>query len=70
MVFPTFDLSLNFALRSSFYKPQSTPGLVFADCIERLNLWLQINIPTLGYGAAAERLNYPIKFSQCEGGNV
>ena len=36
-----FSLSLNFAIRSWWSEPQSTPGLVFADCIE-LYLWLQI----------------------------
>ena len=42
MVFPTFfNLSLNFAIRSSWSKPQSAPSLVFADWIERLYLWLQ-----------------------------
>ena len=42
MVFPTFfNLSLNLAIRSSWSKPQSAPGLVFADCIELLHLWLQ-----------------------------
>ena len=35
VVFPTFfNLSLNFAIRSSWSEPQSTPNLVFADCIE------------------------------------
>ena len=42
MVFPTFfNLSLNFAIRSSWSNPQSAPSLVFADWIERLYLWLQ-----------------------------
>ena len=42
MVFPTFfNLSLNLAIRSSRSEPQSAPGLVFADCIELLHLWLQ-----------------------------
>ena len=42
VVFPTFfNLSLNLAIRSSWSKPQSAPGLVFADCIELLHLWLQ-----------------------------
>ena len=42
MVFPTFFyLSLYSATRSSWSEPQSTPGLVFADCIEFLHLWLQ-----------------------------
>ena len=30
-----FNLSLNLAIRSSLSEPQSAPGLVFADCIER-----------------------------------
>ena len=35
VVFPAFfDLSLNFAVRSSWSEPQSAPGFVFADCIE------------------------------------
>ena len=35
MVIPTlFSLSLNLPIRSSWSEPQSTPGLVFADCIE------------------------------------
>ena len=39
MVFPTFfNLSLNLAIRSSWFEPQSAPGLVFADCIELLHL--------------------------------
>ena len=38
MVFPTFfNLILNFAIRSSWSEPQSAPGLVFAECIERLH---------------------------------
>ena len=42
MVFPTFfNWSLNLAIRSSWSEPQSAPGLVFADCIELLHLWLQ-----------------------------
>ena len=42
VVFPTFFSStLNFAIRSSWSEPQSAPGLVFADCIELLHLWLQ-----------------------------
>ena len=42
VVFPTFfNLSLNFAIRSSWSEPQLAPGLVFADCIELLHLWLQ-----------------------------
>ena len=41
-IFPTFfNLSLNLAIRSSWSEPQSAPGLVFADCIELLHLWLQ-----------------------------
>ena len=48
MVFPTFlNLSLNLAIRSSWSEPQSTPGLVFADCIELLHFWLQKNIINL-----------------------
>ena len=35
------DLSLNLAIRSSWSEPRSAPGLVFADCIELLHLWLQ-----------------------------
>ena len=42
VVFPTFfNLSLNLAIRSSWSEPQSAPGLVFADYIELLHLWLQ-----------------------------
>ena len=42
MVFPTFfNLSLNLAISSLSSEPQSTPGLVFADCIELLYLCLQ-----------------------------
>ena len=42
VVFPTFFyLSLNLAIRSSWSEPQSPPGLVFADYIELLYLWLQ-----------------------------
>ena len=42
MVFPTFfNFSLNLAIRSSWSEPPSAPGLVFADCIELLHLWLQ-----------------------------
>ena len=45
VVFPTFfNLSLNLAIRSSWSEPQSAPGLVFADCIELLHLWLQIRV--------------------------
>ena len=40
VVFPIFNFSLNLAIRSSWSEPQSAPGLVFADCIERLHLWL------------------------------
>ena len=29
------------AIRSSWPEPQSAPGLVYADCIELLHLWLQ-----------------------------
>ena len=43
VVFSTFfNFSLNLAIRSSWSEPQSAPGLVFADCIELLHLWLQI----------------------------
>ena len=43
IVFSTFfNLSLNFAIRSSWSEPQSAPGPVFNDCIELLHLWLQI----------------------------
>ena len=42
VVFPTFfNLSLNLAIRSSWSETQSAPGLVFADCIELLHLWLK-----------------------------
>ena len=42
LVFATFiNLILNFAKRSSWSKPQSAPGLVFADCLELFHLWLQ-----------------------------
>ena len=42
VVFPTFiNVSLNLAIRSSWSEPQSAPGLVFADCLELLHLWLQ-----------------------------
>ena len=42
VVFPTFfNLSLNLAIRSSWSEPQSAPGLIFADYIELLHLWLQ-----------------------------
>ena len=41
VVFPAFfNLSLNFAIRSSWSEPQSAPGLVFADCIELFYLQL------------------------------
>ena len=41
VVFPTFFyFSLNLAIRSSWSESQSAPGLVFADCIELLHLWL------------------------------
>ena len=36
-----FNLSLNFSVRSSRSEPHSTPGLVFADCMEFLHLQLQ-----------------------------
>ena len=50
VVFPTvFNLSMNLAIRSSRSEPQSAPGLVFADCIELLHLWLQrYNQPDFG----------------------
>ena len=35
------QLNLNFATRSSWSEPQSAPGLIFADYIELLHLWLQ-----------------------------
>ena len=36
MVFPPFfNLSLNLAIRSSCSEPQSIPGLVFVDCIDK-----------------------------------
>ena len=35
---PFFNLSLKFAIRSSWSEPQSARGLVFADCIELLHL--------------------------------
>ena len=42
VVSPTFfNLSLNFAIRSSWSEPQSGPGLVFVDCVQLLHLWLQ-----------------------------
>ena len=42
VVFPTFfNLSLNLAISSSWSEPQSAPGLVFAEWIELLHLWLQ-----------------------------
>ena len=42
VVFPAFlNVSLNFAIRSSWSEPQLAPGLVFADCIELLHLQLQ-----------------------------
>ena len=44
MVFPTFfNLSLNFAIRSSWHEPQSAAGLVFTECIEHLHLWQRIS---------------------------
>ena len=36
-----FNLSLNFAIRSLWSEPSSASGLVFADCIVLLHLWLQ-----------------------------
>ena len=42
VVFPTFfNLSLNFAIRSSSSEPQSAPSLDFADSLEHLHLRLQ-----------------------------
>ena len=39
VVFPTFfNLSLNLAIRSSWSESQSSPSLLFADCIELLPL--------------------------------
>ena len=35
------SICLNFSIRNWWSEPQSTPGLVFADCIELLLLWLQ-----------------------------
>ena len=43
MVFPTFfNLTLNFDIRSSCSEPKSAPGLVCADCIELLHLWMDV----------------------------
>ena len=36
-----FSFSLNFAIRSSWYEPQSSPSLVFTDCRELLRLPVQ-----------------------------
>ena len=42
VVSPTFfSLSLNLAISSWWSEPQTTTGLIFADCIELLHLWLQ-----------------------------
>ena len=42
VVFPTFsNFRLNFAVRGWWFDPQSVPGLVFADCIQLIHLWLQ-----------------------------
>ena len=42
VVFPTFfNFSLNLSIKSLWSEPQSAPGLLFADCIELLHLWLQ-----------------------------
>ena len=41
MVFPTFNFSLNFAIRSLRSEPQSAPSLVFPGCIDLLHLQLQ-----------------------------
>ena len=34
-------MCLNLAIGRSWSEPQSTPGLIFPDCIELLHLWLQ-----------------------------
>ena len=39
--FPYFLQFKSVALRSSWSEPRSAPGLVFADCLELLQLWLQ-----------------------------
>ena len=45
VIFPTiYNLSLNFAIRSSCSEPQSTPGLVFADCRASLSLTVKNRI--------------------------
>ena len=36
-----FNLCLSLVIRSTWSEPQSAPGLVVADCIELLHLWLQ-----------------------------
>ena len=42
VVFSTFfNLSLNLTIKSWWSEPQSAPSLVFAECIQLLNLWLQ-----------------------------
>ena len=42
MVLPTFfNLHMNLAIRSSWSELQSAPNLIFADCIELLQFWLQ-----------------------------
>ena len=50
VVSPTFfNLSLDLAIRSSWSEPQSTPGLVFADCIELLHIcWKEYNQSDFG----------------------
>ena len=48
VVFPIFfNLNLNCATRSSWSELQSAPGLVFADYIDLLYLWLQKSIVNL-----------------------
>ena len=43
MVFPTFfNWTLNLTIWNSWSEPESAPGLVFADFIELLHLWLKI----------------------------
>ena len=42
VVFPTFfNLSLNFAVRSSWSEPQTAPGLIFTDYIELIHPWVE-----------------------------
>ena len=50
VVFPTFfNLSLNFAIRSSWSEPQSAPGLVIAECL-RASLSLAANNTISDFG--------------------